>query len=161
MAGEGQCSTPFPIIRRHHGVISVPRWNGLLYRPSGLPTSRLGDTTPARGPGPTGIQCISVLHQLGGTRRGDRGQGPGMGYCQSTKTEGFDKCIVYCISAVHSMLVSSSSVLPRTPASEQVLKGGTGTRPNIKMSSYQYNDPHVKDKTVVIFNMEIPIYIGL
>ena len=88
LAGEGQCSTPFPIIRRPHGVISVPRWNGLLYRPSGLPTSRLGDTTPTRGSGPTGIQYTSVLHQLGGTRRSDRGQGPGMAYCQSTETEG-------------------------------------------------------------------------
>ena len=29
-----------------------------------------------------------------------------------------------------------------------------GDRINIKMSSYQYRDPHVKD---VIFNMEIPI----
>ena len=35
------------------------------------------------------------------------------------------------------------------------------TKLNIKMSSYQYRDPHVKDKTVsrdrLIFNMGIPI----
>ena len=36
----------------------------------------------------------------------------------------------------------------------------SGGRLNIKMSSYQYKDPHVKDKTVSqpsFFNMGIPI----
>ena len=35
----------------------------------------------------------------------------------------------------------------------------SGVRLNIKMSSYRYRDPHVKDKSRgrLIFNMEIPI----
>ena len=34
-----------------------------------------------------------------------------------------------------------------------LVKGATGGRPNMKMSSYQYRDPHAKDKTVSLLSL--------
>ena len=50
--------------------------------------------------------------------------------------------------------------VPKDLGGKSLLNQQTGGRLDIKMPSYQYRDPHGKDKTVSrpsIFNMEIPI----